>query len=31
VNCIKENLGNSAAITARIGAVARDLAAGTAR
>ena len=31
VNCIKENLGDPARITARIGAVANDLAAGTAR
>jgi tryptophan synthase alpha chain len=31
VNCIKENLGDTARITARIGAVANDLAAGTAR
>lgn len=31
VNCIKDNLGDSAAIAARMGAVAADLAAGTAR
>jgi tryptophan synthase alpha chain len=31
VNCIKENIGNAARITARLGAVASDLSAGTAR
>jgi len=31
VNCIKENLGNTARITARLGEVAADLSAGTAR